>query len=132
MYDASSAGVPTLPAFEPEHPGTILREEFLEPSRITVSEAAERLGVTRQTLHRVLSEGSAVSVDMALRLARFTATSPGFWLNLQAQHDLWHQQRALAKEIGRIPTIESVVQARAAARVAAKAGKRRAPARKRG
>ena len=40
MYDASSAGVPTLPAFEPEHPGTILREEFLEPSRITVSEAA--------------------------------------------------------------------------------------------
>lgn len=86
-----------VPAFPPDHPGSILREEFLIPAGFAVKVAAERLDVSRQTLHRVLSGQSAVTADMALRLGRFTGTSPVFWLNLQAQHDLWHQGRALAR-----------------------------------
>ncbi len=74
------------PTFAPEHPGVILREEFLEPAMVPVTEAAERLGVTRQTLHRVLAGDSAVSAEMALRLERLTGASAAFWLNLQAQH----------------------------------------------
>ncbi len=50
--------------------------------------------LTRQTLHRILAGRSSVTAEMALRLGRFTGTTPALWLNLQAQHDLWHQQRA--------------------------------------
>lgn len=90
------------PAFAPEHPGVILRGEFLAPTRVSVTEAAARLGVTRQTLHRVLSGDSAVSAEMALRLERLTGASAGFWLNLQAQHELWHEERTSAvKRSGR-------------------------------
>jgi addiction module HigA family antidote len=87
------------PAFEPDHPGAILREEFLEPHRLEVSAAAERLGVTRQTVHRILAGTSSVTADMALRLGKLTGTSPAFWLNLQSTYDLWHQQRALGKAL---------------------------------
>ena len=89
------------PGFEPEHPGTILRDEFLVPHRLEVSAASDRLGVTRQTVHRILAGTSAVTADMALRLGKLTGTTPAFWLNLQATHDggVRHRggQRALLK-----------------------------------
>ena len=91
--------IQALPGFEPDHPGIILREEFLEPHRAEVKETAEHLGVTRQTLHRILAGESSVTAEMALRLERLTGASAAFWLNLQAQHDLWHQSRSLAPEL---------------------------------
>ena len=95
-----------LPAFPPDHPGAIFRDEFLAPAGLAVSRAADRLDVSRQTLHRVLSGKSAVTADMALRLGRFTGTSPVFWLNLQAQHDLWHQGRELARALRSIHPLD--------------------------
>jgi addiction module HigA family antidote len=66
---------------------------------MTVTEAAERLHVTRQTLHRILAETSSVTPDMALRLGRFCGNGPGIWLRMQAAHDLWKAERNASEEI---------------------------------
>lgn len=71
----------------PPHPGEIIREYLGEMS---VSAAADHLGVGRVTLSRVLNGKAAVSPEMAIRLAgAFCASSPEVWLRLQAQYDLW-------------------------------------------
>ena len=59
----------------PTHPGAILREDVLPTLAITVSEAAEGLGISRQTLHRILAEKLAISPSMALRLGKFCGRS---------------------------------------------------------
>jgi addiction module HigA family antidote len=71
---------------------------------LTVSKAALELRVARQTLHRVLAGTAAVTPEMAIRLARLSGTRPGYWLELQQQHDLWHAERALADILRQIPT----------------------------
>ena len=76
--------------FEPSHPGEYLREDILPALDMTVSELARHLDVTRQTLSRLINEKSAVSVEMAQRLAQAFGSNPGFWLRLQLQYDLWH------------------------------------------
>lgn len=74
---------------DPPHPGEILRELYLEPLGLTVTEAARALGVARKTLSAVLNEHSGISPEMAYRLARAFSTSPELWINLQKQRDLW-------------------------------------------
>lgn len=131
--------IPALPALEPDHPGTILREEFLEPYRAEVKETAAQIGVSRHTLHRVLAGKSSVTAEMALRLERLTGASAPFWLNLQAQHDLWHQSRSLAPELKVIrglgvappPRRPVVVKAAAAKRSTVRAAAKRPSGRKR-
>lgn len=70
------------------HPGTILRTAYLERFQIGVSEAAKALGVSRKTLSLLLNGRSAITPDMALRLARAFSTTPHFWLLLQMEHDV--------------------------------------------
>ncbi|EJW13584.1 HigA protein (antitoxin to HigB) [Rhodovulum sp. PH10] len=88
----------------PTHPGTILRDDVLPALSLTVTEAAERLGVSRQTLHRILAGKAAVTPEMALRIGKFCGNGPGLWLRMQADHDLWHAERAMADELARIKT----------------------------
>lgn len=57
-------------AWQPSHPGELLREDVLPALRLTVKEVAEKLGVSRQTLHAILSEKSAVTPEMAVRLGK--------------------------------------------------------------
>ena len=90
------------PARPPSHPGSILREIVLPESRMAVSKAAERLGVTRQTLHRLLAEDIGVSPAMALRLSRLFGSTPDFWLRMQQSYDLWHAARLLGPELKKI------------------------------
>lgn len=78
----------TKPMYNPAHPGTMLKEMVLADLGITVSEAAEKLDVDRTTLSRLLNGHIAVSVDMALRLAKALGTTPNFWLNMQQNYDL--------------------------------------------
>lgn len=93
------------PAFCPAHPGADLREIILPALGLTVKDAAAALGVSRQTLHNILAERSAVTPDMALRLGKLCGDGPGIWLRMQMQHDLWLAERRLADEIKRIPTL---------------------------
>ncbi|MGA3303396.1 MAG: HigA family addiction module antitoxin [Methylovirgula sp.] len=90
----------------PTHPGAVLRETVLPHLNFSVKDAAERLGVTRQTLHRVLSEQSGVSPEMALRLGKFCGNGEQVWINMQTTFDLWHAKQKIGKEIDRIKTVE--------------------------
>lgn len=87
---------------EPAHPGEILREDILPALQLTVSEAARRLRVSRQTLHSILAERSAVSPEMAVRLGCFCGNGAAFWLRMQSAHDLWHAERKLRVEVRKI------------------------------
>lgn len=73
----------------PPHPGELLKELYLEPLKITVTEAAMALNVARKTLSAVVNGRAGISPEMALRLAKALNTTPELWLNMQAQHDLW-------------------------------------------
>ena len=92
------------PVREPTHPGAVLREDVLPSLGLSVSEAARQLGVSRQTLHRVMAGTMGVSPEMALRLGQFCGNGPDLWLAMQAAHDLWHARRALGEKLGTIPS----------------------------
>ena len=91
----------------PVHPGELLREDVLPAIGEPVAAVAKKLGVTRQHLHRILAEKAPVSPDMALRLGKFCGNGPGLWLRLQQTYDLWHAERALKKQIAKIPTAKA-------------------------
>lgn len=74
---------------KPTHPGKIFVEDVLKPLGLTVTKAAEHLGVTRKTLSELVNEKASLSPAMAVRIARATKTSPESWLNLQLKLDLW-------------------------------------------
>ena len=96
--------VNTRPHRKPTHPGELLREDVLPALRISVSEAARKLRVSRQTLHRILAGDAAVTPDMAVRLGKFCGNGPGLWLRMQQAYDLWHAEQRLANELAKIPT----------------------------
>ena len=74
---------------QPTHPGRIIREDYLVPLSITITELASVLDISRKTLSKIINERGAVTPDMALRLSRAFDTSPDFWMNLQKNYDLW-------------------------------------------
>lgn len=78
---------------KPCHPGKILKEEYLEPLALSVTEAALKLGVTRKTLSAIINERSGISPVMALRLARAFNTTPDLWIGMQLQYDLWQAKQ---------------------------------------
>ena len=79
--------------FNPPHPGEILKEDVLPALGLTVTQAAEQLGVARVTLSRVINGHAAVSADMAIRLAQWLGGGAEKWLRLQLQYDLWHAKK---------------------------------------
>lgn len=89
----------------PTHPGVLLREEVLPALDSSVTDAARKLRVSRQTLHRVLSGKMAVTPEMAVRLGKFCGNGPGLWLRMQAAYDLWHAERRMKDELRRIPRV---------------------------
>jgi addiction module HigA family antidote len=86
----------------PPHPGEILRADYLTPLGLTVTEAAVGLAVTRKTLSAVLNERAGISPAMAHRLSKALDTSPEFWVNLQAQYDLWQARETDLGEVRRL------------------------------
>ena len=91
----------------PTHPGAILREDVLPGLKMTVTDAAKHLRITRQQLHRILSEESAISPEMAIRLGKFCGNGPDLWIRMQEAFDLWQARKKLGREIERIPTFEA-------------------------
>jgi antitoxin HigA-1 len=96
------------PAWQPSHPGALLREGVLPALRLTVKATAEKLGVSRQTLHAILSERSSITPEMAVRLGKLCGDGPDIWLRMQMAHDLWQAKRDLAETVKRIPTLHAV------------------------
>lgn len=77
----------------PPHPGEILKEDVLPELGLTVTQAAEQLGVSRVTLSRMINGNAAISAEMAIRLAQWLGGNPETWLRAQVQYDLWHAEK---------------------------------------
>lgn len=71
------------------HPGEILKETVFEPLHLSVTDAAERLSMSRVALSRVLNGKAGISPDLALRLETAGVSTAQFWINLQANYELW-------------------------------------------
>jgi addiction module HigA family antidote len=78
---------------DPAHPGEIVWEECLKPLGLTVTAAAEALGVTRKALSDLLNGHSGVSPDMAIRLEQVFGSTADTWLRLQMQRNLWEARQ---------------------------------------
>ena len=72
----------------PPHPGRIVRQECIEPLGLTVTEAAKRLGIKRQTLNSLVNGKAGISPEMSIRLSKAFGSSPEVWLGLQMEYDL--------------------------------------------
>lgn len=81
----------------PPHPGRIVRRECIEPLGLTVTEVAERLGVTRQALNNLVNGKAGISPQMAIRLSKAFGSSPEVWLGLQMEYDLAQVEKDAGK-----------------------------------
>jgi addiction module HigA family antidote len=93
--------------FPPTHPGEILREDVLPALGLTIVDAAAKLGVTRQTLHRIIAhkDPRPVTPEMAVRLGKLVGNGPRLWINLQTAYDLWQAERRV--DTRAIPTLHA-------------------------
>ena len=98
-----------MPMYDPPHPGEIVRYECLEPLGLTVTRAAEGLGVTQQTLSDLVNEKSGISVEMAVHLSKAFGSTPETWLGLQMAYDLWQaRERVESIEVERFAEASSL------------------------
>ena len=80
----------------PMHPGLVLKEMYLEPLGISVTDFADNIGVARRTASLIVNEHSGISAEMALRLSKAFNTTPELWLNMQQKYDLWNAGQKLS------------------------------------
>ena len=73
---------------DPPHPGLSVRHDCIEPLGLTVTDAAERLGVSRKQLSDIVNCHAGISPEMAIRLEKAFGGGAGTWLRLQAAYDL--------------------------------------------
>ncbi|WP_027816998.1 HigA family addiction module antitoxin [Paraburkholderia bannensis] len=94
--------------FNPPHPAAILRESVLPALGLSVTEAADQLGISRGMLSRVLNERAGISPEMALRIEQWLGEERGgraeLWLGMQMEYDLWQARQHAPKKVRRAPT----------------------------
>ena len=83
----------TMRMHNPPHPGEVIKSLCLEPLGVTVTQAAEALGVSRKTLSAILNGRAGISPEMAVRLSIAFSTTAESWMNQQTQYDLWHAEQ---------------------------------------
>lgn len=93
------------PKRRPTHPGAVLRDDVLPALKMTQTELAQRLGVSRLTVSEVLHEKRGVSADMALRLGKLLGNGPGIWLRMQQALDLWELERTKGRDYAGIERV---------------------------
>lgn len=90
-------------AMKPSHPGALLREDILREMNLTITKAAEGLGISSKTLSELVNENAGITTEMALRIERAFGVDAGLWLDMQATYDLWK-----APDSGKVPHIHRI------------------------
>jgi antitoxin HigA-1 len=83
------------------HPGEILLEEFIKPLELSLASVSRLAGIPASRLTEITKGRRSVTAETALRLAKFFGTSAGFWIGLQAEHDLEVAERLMGSKIQR-------------------------------
>lgn len=86
-------------AMRPVHPGEVLREEYLKPLGVSANALAKALSVPASRVNDIVLERRGVTVDTAMRLARYFGGDVQTWLNLQIAYDLKIAQKTIARRI---------------------------------
>ena len=81
----------------PPHPGRSIKDACLDPLSLSVTEAAERLGVARHTLSRVINGHAGISPEMALRFEKMGWSTAESWVRLQTAYDLAQARKHVAE-----------------------------------
>ena len=90
-----------MPMNNPPHPGETVRKDCIEPLDLTVTEAAEGLGVSRKHLSALVNGRAGISPNMAIRLSKAFGGSPESWLRQQMQYDLRQAEEAEDPDVER-------------------------------
>jgi antitoxin HigA-1 len=93
---------------EPSHPGLILKEEYMGPNKLTVLDVAAALKTPHPLITRFLNREFDINLYWAVKLGKFTGTTPEFWMNLQEAHTRWSVENndSFKEMLATIPTIE--------------------------
>ncbi len=86
----------------PPHPGEGIKILYMEPMGLTIKALAERLGVERKAISRLINGHVGVSAEMAIRLGKAFNTTPDLWRNKQRGYDLRHAKQRMKKEEAKI------------------------------
>lgn len=84
---------------KPTHPGEVLLKDVIKPLGITITEAAQDLGISRKTLSELIHGKCGLTPEMAVRIAKATNTSPESWLAMQTKLDLWNAIQDEPKDV---------------------------------
>jgi len=88
-------------SLSPIHPGEVLLEDFMKPLGLTQYRLAHDIGVTPIRISQIVNGERSITVDTAMRLARYFGTSAAVWLRLQVRYDLEVAERELSERINR-------------------------------
>ncbi len=92
--------------YNPPHPGEVLYGLDIEPAGLTIKAVAERLGVDRKTISRIINAKASITADMAILLAKAFKTTPELWLNMQTNYDLWNAEKRMKQRVSRVLPFE--------------------------
>lgn len=81
----------------PAHPGTVLRELFMNERNLTITDLAKGLGMTRANVSAVVNGRAGISPEMAVKLSAAFGNSATFWTNLRTNYELWHAERKVKR-----------------------------------
>ncbi len=94
-----------------EHPGVILKEEFMAPYGVSVDKLAKETGIDEVALNGILKGVRDIAPAFGLKLSKFFGMSERFWINLQADHDTRKAKIRIAEDLGKIQTLSKVLAA---------------------
>ena len=88
------------------HPGTLLKEEFIEPLGLTIYAVAKAINVPRSRINEICRGNQGITASIALRLGKFFGVDAQWFLNMQDYYDLEMQREVLAADLDQIITFE--------------------------
>lgn len=99
-----------LRQYNPPHPGEVLWGLDMQPAGLTINAVAERLGVDRKTISRIINGHAGITAEMSILLGKAFNTTPDLWLTMQRNFDLWQAGQRLGKRADKVKPFEHRLQ----------------------